>query len=120
MKRQILVFSCLLLSFVAVADDVQTVTIGDASVDKTVRQITFSGDDVILHFTDNTTATEDMGVEVKIAFELSATYLESINAQLSTFNSQRVYDLRGRYMGESLDGLRAGVYIMNGKKVVIK
>lgn len=120
MKRQILVFSCLLLSLVAVADDVQTVTIGDASVDKTVRQITFSGDDVILHFTDNTTATEDMGVEVKIAFELSATYLESINAQRSTLNSQRVYNLRGQYMGESLDGLRAGVYIMNGKKVVIK
>ncbi len=121
MKRQILVFSCLLLSLGAMADDGdQTVTIAGTTVSKTVKQITFSGDDVILHFTDNTTATEDMGVEVKIAFELSATYLESINAQLSTFNSQRVYNLRGQYMGESLDGLRAGVYIVNGKKVVIK
>ena len=120
MKRQILVFSCLLLSFVAVADDVQTVTIGDAPVDKTVRQITFSGDDITLLFSDNSTQTADMDDEVKITFKLSTTNLESINAQLSTFNSQRVYDLRGRYMGESLDGLRAGVYIVNGKKVVIK
>lgn len=121
MKRQLLFLGLLLLCLGAMADDGdQTVTIAGTTVSKTVKQITFSGDDVILHFSDNTTQTADMDNEVKIAFELSTTYLESINAQPSTFNSQRVYNLRGQYMGESLDGLRAGVYIQNGKKVIVK
>ena len=121
MKRRILIFSCLLLSLGVMADGGdQTVTVGGSTVNKTVKQITFNGDDVVLHFSDNSTQAASMDEEVKIAFKLSTTYLESINAQLSTFNSQRIYNLRGQYMGESLDDVSAGVYIVNGKKVVVK
>jgi len=121
MKRQILIFSCLLLSLAVMADGGdQTVTIGGSTVNKTVKQITFSGDDITLHFSDNSTQTASMDVEVKIAFKLSSTYIETINSQFSIINSQRVYNLQGQYMGESLDGLHAGVYIVNGKKVNIK
>jgi hypothetical protein len=121
MKRQLLFLGLLLLCLGAMADDGnQTVTIAGTTVNKSVKQITFSGDDVILHFSDNTTQTADMDEDVEIAFELSATYLESINAQLSMLNARRVYNLRGQYMGESLDGVSAGVYIVNGKKVIVK
>lgn len=101
-------------------DGNQTVTIAGTTVNKSVKQITFSGDDVILHFSDNTTQTADMDEDVEIAFELSATYLESINAQLSMLNARRVYNLRGQYQGDSLENLPAGVYIKNGKKVIVK
>ena len=37
------------------------------------------------------------------------------------FNSNKgVYSLSGQYMGKSTDGLKKGIYIVNGKKMVIK
>ena len=120
MKKTFLAFGCLLMSLEVLADDVQTVTIDGTTVNKTVTQITFSGDDVILHFSDNSTQTADMDQSINIAFQLSPTYMESLDAQRSTLNSQRVYNLRGQYMGESLEGLTPGVYIYNGKKYVVK
>lgn len=117
MKRQFLVLACLFMTLGAMADDVQTVTVGGVKVDKTVKRITFNGDDVILHFTDNTTDTENMGVEMKIAFDLT----NSIGKlEFDVVNDSKVFNLRGQYMGDSLDGLRAGVYIQNGKKVIVK
>ena len=32
----------------------------------------------------------------------------------------RVYNLNGQYVGNSLNGLQPGIYIQNGKKVVVK
>ena len=120
MKRHLLALSCLLMSLGVMADDVQTVTVGGTTVNKTVTQITFSGDDVVLHFSDNSTQTAGMDADVKIAFDLSATYIEAANAQRSTPGTKGIYNLRGQYMGETTDGLATGIYIVNGKKVVIK
>lgn len=117
MKRHLLVLTCLLMSLCAMADDVQTVTIGGATVDKTVKQITFDGDNVILHFTDNSTETQDIAVEVKIAFNLS-TAIEHLGVE--TVKDAKVYNLRGQYMGDNLQSLPAGVYIQSGKKVTVK
>ena len=32
----------------------------------------------------------------------------------------KVYNLNGQYVGNTLDGLAKGLYIMNGKKYVVK
>lgn len=32
----------------------------------------------------------------------------------------KVYTISGQYVGESLDGLKKGIYIQNGKKIVVK
>ena len=32
----------------------------------------------------------------------------------------RVYNLNGQYVGNSLNGLQPGIYIQNGKKIVVK
>ena len=117
MKRHLLVLGLSLLCLGAMADDVQTVTIGGSTVDKTVKQITFDGDNVILHFTDNSTKTQDMAVEVKIAFDLS-TAIEYLGVE--TVKDAKIYNLRGQYMGDNLQDLPAGVYIQNGKKVIVK
>ena len=117
MKRHLLVLGLSLLSLGAMADDVQTVTIGGTPVDKTVKQITFDGDNVILHFTDNSTDTKDMAADVKIAFKLS-TAIEHLG--LETVKDAKIYNLRGQYMGDNLQNMPAGVYIQNGKKVIVK
>ncbi|WP_025002041.1 M6 family metalloprotease domain-containing protein [Prevotella dentasini] len=37
-----------------------------------------------------------------------------------TVKDEKVYNLNGQYVGTSLDGLQKGIYIQNGKKVVVK
>ena len=117
MKRHLLVLVCLLMTFGAMADDVQTVTVGGSTVDKTVTQITFDGDDVILHFSDATSDKWDMDAAVKIAFDLTSSIG---HLGLDVTNDAKVYNLRGQYQGDSLENLPAGVYIKNGKKVIVK
>jgi hypothetical protein len=119
MKRHLLAFSCLLMSLGAMADDVQTVTVGGTTVNKTVTKITFSGNDVILHFSDNTTQTAGLDDNVNIAFDLGATYIDVTKAT-TPLQDNKVYNLRGQYVGSELSGLSKGVYIVNGKKVLVK
>ena len=117
MKRHLLVLGLSLLCLGTMADDVQTVTVGGSTVDKTVTQITFDGDDVILHFSDDSSDKWDMAAEVKIAFDLS-TAIEYLGVE--TVKDAKVYNLRGQYLGDNLQDLPAGVYIQNGKKVIVK
>lgn len=119
MKRHLLVMAGLLISLVALADGGdQTVKVNGATVDKTVTQITFNGDDVILHYSDNSTETQDMATPVSIAFELAATAIDKL--EVNAPHSDKVFNLRGQYMGNNLQAVPAGVYIVNGKKVIVK
>lgn len=119
MKKHLLVFAALLLSLGVMADGGgQTVKVNGATVDKTVTQITFNGDDVILHYSDNTSETQDMATPVSIAFELSATAIDKL--EVNAPHSDKVFNLRGQYMGNNLQAVPAGVYIVNGKKVIVK
>ena len=51
---------------------------------------------------------------IQIATDIQQTDLDS------TTNETRVYTLDGRYVGKSTHGLAKGVYIINGKKTVIR
>lgn len=66
MKKHLLSFLlALMFTGASWADDTQTVTIDGAAAGKTVKQITFNGDKIILHFTDNTTYEgEDLSLVV--------------------------------------------------------
>lgn len=102
------------------ADNKQTVTIGGSTVEgKTVTEITFDGDNVTLKFSDNSTQTEDMSL-VKLAFTYDGTtgiqQVEHVQKALQG----KVYNLNGQLVGTSTEGLTKGVYIVNGKKVIIK
>ena len=51
------------------------------------------------------------------------TGIEELKTEVKTIpaiNDNKVYTIDGRYVGESLSGLSKGLYIMNGKKVVVK
>lgn len=109
-----------LLSTNMLADSKQTVTINGQAVDKTVSEITFDGDNVTLSYSDGSSATEDMSL-VKLAFTYDGG-TDGINQMEMVKQSLQgmVYNLNGQLVGTSTDGLDKGVYIVNGKKIIVK
>ena len=57
MKKVYFMLLGVLLSTAAMADNKQTVTIGGSQVSKTVKEITFNGDNVTLSYADGTDET---------------------------------------------------------------
>lgn len=118
MKRFTIVFAMIALPFAVWADSGQTVSVGGTTVNKTVKEITFSGADVKLSFTDGTTQTADMST-VNIAFG-TATGIKTVNKDKQQPADGRIYSLSGQYMGKDKTKLPKGVYIINGKKEIKK
>lgn len=108
-----------LLSVNAFAENKQTVTIDSQAVGKTVKEITFDGDNVILSYSDNTSDTKDMSL-VSLAFTYDGTTgIDQVETTEKALQG-KVFNLNGQYVGTSTEGLAKGVYIVNGKKVIIK
>lgn len=111
MKKKIIAVSLALMSLctVANADVVQTLTINGQKVEKVVSQLTFSGDNVVLHFGD----TQESYALDDVTIDFSGT---SGIGQVSTFRLGGIVD-------GTLDirGLAAGtpvaVYDLSGKKL---
>ena len=119
MKKTYLVLLAGMLSTVAYADNKQTVKIDGNVIDKVVTKITFEGDDVVLNYADNTSETKDMSL-VTLSFSYSTTTGISQVEGIKQALQGKVYNLQGQCVGSSLQGLSKGVYIINGKKVIIK
>ncbi len=106
------------LPFAVWADGGQTVSVDGTTVNKTVKEITFSGTDVVLSFTDGTTQTADMST-VNIAFDTTAG-IKAVNKDARRTADGRIFSLSGQYMGKDKAKLPKGVYIINGKKEIKK
>ena len=119
MKKTYLVLLACMLSTVAYADNKQTVKIDGNVIDKVVTEITFEGDDVVLNYADNTSETKDMSL-VTLSFSYSTTTGISQVEGIKQALQGKVYNLQGQCVGSSLQRLSKGVYIINGKKVIIK
>ena len=116
MRKQLLAL-CLALTCCANgwADDSQTTVINGVTTSKTVKQITFQGDDIILHYADGTQeAATDMEL-VTITFS-NATGITKPNRALDT--NAVWYDLSGR----RLPGIptQSGTYIKRTASKTIK
>ena len=120
MNKFFLVLFASLVTSYAMADNKQTLTVDGHSLDKTVTQITFDGDDVVLAFTDETTLTEDMSL-VRMAFTYdSSTGINSVGSTILQPLKGNVYNLNGQFVGTTTQGLSKGIYIVNGKKWIVK
>lgn len=98
----------------------QTITINGLTIGKSAKKITFSGEKAMITYADGSKQTENMGL-----IELSFTYstnggIKKIETADQKLVDTRVYNLNGQYVGTTLNGLSKGVYIVNGKKVVVK
>lgn len=118
MKKAYLLLLAGMLSTATFADNKQTVKIDGQVIEKTISEITFDGDNVVLHYADNTSATEDMS-RVTLSFSYTTTGISQVEGIKKALQG-KVYNLQGQCVGSSLQGLSKGVYIINGKKVIIK
>lgn len=59
----------------------------------------------------------DYGLSIVKEFGTSSMFTPIVNV---SFPNTRIYDLSGRYVGDTVQGLDAGVYIINGKKYLIR
>ena len=118
MKKVYLLFLAVMLSVATFADNKQTVKIDGQVIDKTVTEITFDGDNVVLQYSDNTSGQADMSL-VTLSFSYQTTGISQIE-DIKKALQGKVYDLQGQCVGTSPKGLSKGVYIVNGKKIIIK
>lgn len=140
--KKVLLLGCFILAAVfAKAATTQTLTINGQTVNKVVTQITFSGDNAVLTFSDGE-ETYDMSL-VRLAFDTSTgiNSVETFEFQglvdgelnisgLSGGTNLMVFDTTGKLMGSlkaqqstakmSLDGLKSGVYILKAGNKVVK
>lgn len=118
-QRHLLTILAALLCAFSYADTEQVVTIDNDTMDGFVTQITFSGDDVILSFEDGFSVTSDMAnVSITLSYG-GETGINSISFDEVDTHTV-VYNLMGQFFGTSTDGLQRGVYIINGKKTIVR
>lgn len=107
----------LLMSFMAC----MSLTVMADGIDVTkLEKITFNGDQVVLHYKDGTTTNADMA---EVTIDLStATGIEERIAitEKAGIEGKAIYNLAGQLVGNSAARLTKGVYIIDGKKVIIK
>lgn len=118
MKKAYLLLLAGMLSTAVFADSKQTVKIDDQVIEKTISEITFDGDNVVLHYADNSSDQADMSL-VTLSFSYTTTGISQVEGIKKALQG-KVYNLQGQFVGSSLQGLSKGVYIINGKKVIIK
>ena len=118
MKKAYLLLLAGMLSTAVFADSKQTVKIEGQVIEKTISEITFDGDNVVLHYADNSSDQADMSL-VTLSFSYTTTGISQVEGIKKALQG-KVYNLQGQCVGSSLQGLSKGVYIINGKKVIIK
>ena len=98
----------------------QTITINGLTIGKSAKKITFSGEKAMIVYADGSKQTENMGL-IQFSFTYSTNGgIKKIETTGQKLVDNRVYNLNGQYVGTTLNGLSKGVYIVNGKKVVVK
>lgn len=113
--KKLFFLGMLCLSVAAMADDVQKIDVSKVS------KITFEGDNVVITYNNGTaTTTADMATVV-LDFS-SATGIEErvVLLEKEGLEGKAVYNLHGQQVGNSAARLAKGVYIINGKKVIVK
>lgn len=113
--KKLFLSGMLCLSMVTMADNIQKIDVSKVS------KVTFEGDNVIITYNDGTaTATADMATVV-----LDFTIVTGIDERLALtrkegLEGKAVYNLKGQQVDNSAGRLAKGVYIIDGKKVIIK
>lgn len=117
MEKRLLLCLLLLIGFGtnAVAQTQQTVTVNGQTVEKTVVQITFDKDKVVLHFSDGLTQTADMD-DVSIAFSPSdAESISSLQSNAFTFHGVVNGQLT---IGNLQEGTHLTIFNANGQRIM--
>ncbi len=117
MKKILWTGSLLLLCTVALADNEPKTSIDGT----TVQKITFNGDKMTVKYNNGKAdATFDLA-DVVITFNDATSIKERISiARNAGLEGKKIYTLKGVYMGKSVARLQPGLYVIDGKKILIK
>ena len=117
MKKILWTGSLLLLCIVAFADNEPKNTIDGTKVQK----ITFNGDKMTVKYNNGTAdATYDMA-DVIISFDSTTSIEERISiARKAGLEGKKIYTVKGQFVGNSVARLQPGVYVVDGKKILVK
>ena len=110
-----------MLAVVSWADNKQTVIVNGTTQSQAVKRITFNGDEIVLVFADNTQQTVEM-TAVKIDFVYDNVE-NSVFYQMETPKVKEqtgIYNLNGQSVIVSREKLPKGIYIVDGRKEVVK
>lgn len=93
-------------------------TIDGVDTGKELVKMTFEDSaTVILSFSDNTSVKADM-TSVRVTFGIASSAIDEIIADPS--KSKGIYNLKGQFLGKSVESLSPGIYIVNGQKTLVK
>lgn len=141
MKRKLTLMATMLLAFAqtVLAATVQTLTVNGETLENTVAQITFEGDNVVLHFSDATTLTVDMEDAILSFVYTDPTAIQSLKAPigetlliggLQPGTLVTIYDASGKQMMTakaedstsrlSAKSLKPGVYLLKTEHQIVK
>lgn len=102
----------------AQADSKVVTTINGTPETRELVRITFDGDNVVLNFSDDSSCLADMSeVTVTLTHEEQSA-IDEIMADPT--KPTGVYNLKGQRIADTPEGLKAGVYIVNGQKVLVR
>lgn len=109
-----------LVATTATAQTEQSIRANNQTVKNFATELVLNGNNVVLKYENQASATYDM---LKTSIELKYDAALAVRS-VGQLESQRneVYDLKGRKVGtiDELPVLRKGIYIVNGKKIVVK
>ena len=117
--RKLVLIALALVSMIAVqADDkaTQQVTVNGQTVAKNVKTITFDGDNAKLVFSDNSDMTADME-SVAIHFTYNTSGISAPTK--TTAKGEQVYNLKGQRVKNGTQSLSKGIYVIDGRKMVV-
>jgi len=119
--RKIYLSLCALMfggAVAVMADSKVVTTVNGTPETRELVRITFDGDNVVLNFSDDSTCLADMS-EVAVALTHDEqTAIDQIIADPT--KPTGVYNLKGQRIADTPDGLKLGVYIVNGQKVLVR
>ncbi len=102
------------------ADTQQTAIVNGSPLEKFVEKLTFNGDQVTLFFDDALSQTADLSL-VSIDLVYGTSGINGIqNNEANGVKDGRIYSVSGQFVGTSKDKLKKGIYIVNGKKFIVK
>ena len=103
---------------VASAQTEQTVTVGTGTLSGFVTDVVLNGNNAVLKLAEQGSTTCAL-LATGITLKYDETAIRDIEAERPT-GSARVYDLQGRCVGTDPEALPRGIYIVDGKKRVVR
>ena len=113
MKKILFICSIMLMGFLASANAEQAIDVSQIS------KVTFDGDNVIVTYKTGSPASYDMS-EIVLDFS-KVTAVERVEAAMQFgVANKTIYNMQGQAVGNDISTLKSGLYIVEGKKIIIK